>query len=77
MSFGGAFAPNRFERISTLVAAWVRRKQAAFDAAQPPPLAVAQWAQRRAERQREGALPPGAQHTAPRYIQVYIDDFSG
>eukprot|EP00965_Chrysotila_dentata_P120089 3972111-Pleurochrysis_carterae.AAC.1 len=37
MSFGGAFAPNRFERISTLVAAWVRRKHAAFDAAQPPP----------------------------------------
>eukprot|EP00965_Chrysotila_dentata_P110606 3654235-Pleurochrysis_carterae.AAC.1 len=24
MSFGGAFAPNRFERISTLVAAWVK-----------------------------------------------------
>eukprot|EP00965_Chrysotila_dentata_P020928 693278-Pleurochrysis_carterae.AAC.1 len=37
MSFGGAFAPNRFERISTLVAAWVRRKHSAFDTAQPPP----------------------------------------
>eukprot|EP00965_Chrysotila_dentata_P059569 1976687-Pleurochrysis_carterae.AAC.1 len=33
--------------------------------------------QRRAEMQRTGALPPGAQHAAPRYIQVYIDDFSG
>eukprot|EP00965_Chrysotila_dentata_P092201 3043627-Pleurochrysis_carterae.AAC.1 len=37
MSFGGAFAPNRFERVSTLVAAWIPRKQAAFDASRPPP----------------------------------------
>eukprot|EP00965_Chrysotila_dentata_P040947 1357292-Pleurochrysis_carterae.AAC.2 len=29
MGFGGAFAPNRFERISTLVVAWMQRKQAA------------------------------------------------
>eukprot|EP00965_Chrysotila_dentata_P145174 4794597-Pleurochrysis_carterae.AAC.1 len=69
MSFGGAFAPNRFERLSTLVAAWVRRKHAAFDAAHPPPQAVLRWMQRRTEMQREGALPPGPQHTAPRYIQ--------
>eukprot|EP00965_Chrysotila_dentata_P222990 6193319-Pleurochrysis_carterae.AAC.1 len=77
MSFGGAFAPNRFERISTLVAAWVRRKHAEFDAAQPPPEAVRQWMQRRSELQRAGDLPPGGQHVVPRYIQVYIDDFSG
>eukprot|EP00965_Chrysotila_dentata_P108565 3586509-Pleurochrysis_carterae.AAC.1 len=32
---------------------------------------------RRAELQRGGTLPQGSQHVAPRYIQVYIDDFSG
>eukprot|EP00965_Chrysotila_dentata_P018681 621796-Pleurochrysis_carterae.AAC.1 len=77
MSFGGAFAPNRFERISTLVAAWVQRKHAAFDAAQSPPPAVRQWSQRRAARQRDGELPRGDRHAAPRYTQVYIDDFAG
>eukprot|EP00965_Chrysotila_dentata_P178476 5894370-Pleurochrysis_carterae.AAC.1 len=69
MSFGGAFAPNRFERLSTLVAAWIRRKQAAFDAAQPPPPALLRWAEFRMQLQREGSLPPGEQHAAPRYIQ--------
>eukprot|EP00965_Chrysotila_dentata_P118148 3905073-Pleurochrysis_carterae.AAC.1 len=27
--------------------------------------------------QDAGALPGGERHTAPRYIQVYIDDFAG
>eukprot|EP00965_Chrysotila_dentata_P108217 3574445-Pleurochrysis_carterae.AAC.1 len=36
MGFGGTYAPNRFERVSTLVAAWVQRKQAQFDEQQPP-----------------------------------------
>eukprot|EP00965_Chrysotila_dentata_P223681 6193716-Pleurochrysis_carterae.AAC.1 len=77
MSFGGAFAPNRFERVSTLVAAWVQRKHAAFDAEQPPPSAVLRWIQRRAATQRAGTLPQGAQHVAPRYTQVYINDSAG
>eukprot|EP00965_Chrysotila_dentata_P033511 1115610-Pleurochrysis_carterae.AAC.1 len=69
MSFGGAFAPNRFERISTLVAAWVQRKHAAFDAEQPPPIAVRRWMHRREAMQRAGTLPQGARHAAPRYAQ--------
>eukprot|EP00965_Chrysotila_dentata_P059176 1963834-Pleurochrysis_carterae.AAC.1 len=77
MSFWGAFASNRFERVSTLVAAWVQRKHAAFDAEQPPPSAVLRWMQRRKARQRAGTLPQDAQHAAPRYTQVYIDDFAG
>ena len=34
---GGAFAPNRFERISTLAAAYAAHLQRQFDASQPPP----------------------------------------
>eukprot|EP00965_Chrysotila_dentata_P182151 6014898-Pleurochrysis_carterae.AAC.1 len=77
MGFGGAFAPNRFERVSTLVAAWVQRKQRAFDELQPHPPAARRWAERRARRQRNGGIPGGAAQLAPRYLQVYIDDFTG
>ena len=38
LGFGGAFAPNRFERVSLLVAALTQRMQAAFDLQQPPHL---------------------------------------
>eukprot|EP00965_Chrysotila_dentata_P159395 5265647-Pleurochrysis_carterae.AAC.1 len=78
MGFGGAYAPNRFERISTLVAAWVQRKQAQFDEQQPPSShAVRAWVERRRRVQRLGGLRVGAEQTAPRYVQVYIDDFTG
>eukprot|EP00965_Chrysotila_dentata_P157400 5200231-Pleurochrysis_carterae.AAC.1 len=77
MGFGGAFAPNSFERISTLAAAWVQRKQAAFNATQPLPAGAQRWAEARAAAQRAGTLQGGAEQTAPRYLQVYIDDFTG
>eukprot|EP00965_Chrysotila_dentata_P072361 2391269-Pleurochrysis_carterae.AAC.1 len=77
MGFGGAFAPNRFEHVSRLVAAWVQRKQGAFDATQPLPTATRRWVERRAAAQRAGALKEGAEQLAPRYLQVYIDDFTG
>ena len=63
MGFGGAFAPNRFERVSTLVAAYVRLLQDEFDADEPPALA-AEWMARRAGEQ-------------PTYRMVFIDDFAG
>eukprot|EP00965_Chrysotila_dentata_P158998 5252894-Pleurochrysis_carterae.AAC.1 len=69
MGFGGAFAPNRFERVSTLVAAWVQRKHRDFDNQQPYPPAAQRWAERRAERQRCGGMPGGAAQRAPRYLQ--------
>eukprot|EP00965_Chrysotila_dentata_P146594 4840485-Pleurochrysis_carterae.AAC.1 len=69
MGFGGAFAPNRFERISTLVAAWVQHKQKAFDERHPYPPAAARWAARRAEVQRHNGIPSGAAQLAPRYLQ--------
>ena len=77
LGFGGAFAPNRFERISTLVAAHVQAKQAAFDASQPQLGAVSRWASERQALQAQGELPGGEAQLAPRHLQVYIDDFMG
>ena len=77
MGFGGAFAPNRFERVSTFVAAYAAHLQAEFDAAHPLPLCAQRWASDRARLQREGQLPAGEGQLSPRYIQSYIDDFTG
>eukprot|EP00965_Chrysotila_dentata_P111906 3701098-Pleurochrysis_carterae.AAC.1 len=78
MGFGGAFAPNLFERVSTLVVAWVQGKQRAFDAQQQYPPAVQRSAEKRAQRQRNGGIPGDPEQLAPRYLQVlYIDDFTG
>ena len=82
LGFGGAFAPNRFQRISTMVAAHIQTLHAAFDTTQPLPSAAILWAAERSARQRRGELPPcgprgvGSQ-LAPRYLQVYVDDFNG
>ena len=82
LGFGGAFAPNRFQRISTMVAAHIQTLQAAFDTTQPLPPAATLWAAERSARQRRGEIPPcgpggvGSQ-LAPRYLQVYVDDFNG
>ena len=67
MGFGGAYAVNRFERISTLVSADVERLQNAFDDDQPPELADG-WVERR---------PPGERERRPSYRMVYIDDLTG
>ena len=77
LGFGGAFAPNRFERISTLVAAHIQGKLAAFDAGQPTLPSVRRWSAVRRSLQAEGRLPPCPAQLHPRYIQVYIDDFAG
>ena len=72
LGFGGAFAPNRFQRISTMVAAHVQRLQAAFDATQPLPPPAVRWAEERRSRQRLGLLPDGEAQLSPRYLQVYV-----
>ena len=56
MGFGGAYAPNRFERVSLMVAAFIQAAQAAFDAEQPPPPCTQRWADERGERLARGAL---------------------
>ena len=77
MGFGGAFAPNRFERLSTLVAAYAQHMQAQFDAEQPAPGCAAQFTARRRALQRLGRLPPGDSQAFARFLQVFMDDFTG
>ena len=77
MGFGGAFAPNRFERISTLCAAYAQHLQAEFDELQPPPLCAQRWSADRRALQEEGKLPAGDAQLHPRFLQVYLDDFTG
>ena len=60
MGFGGAFAPNRFERFSTLVAAYAQHLHTSFDAEQPPPECVQLFTAHRVALQRTGRLPPGS-----------------
>ena len=77
MGFGGAFAPNRFERVSTFCAAYAQHLQSAFDTAQPPPPCAQRWTADRRALQERGQLPPGEGQLHPRYLQVYLDDFTG
>ena len=77
MGFGGSFAPNRFERISTFVAAYAQHMQAEFDSDQPAPASSQHFRAHRSELQRRGLLPPGLAQLSPRYLQVFMDDFTG
>eukprot|EP00966_Prymnesium_polylepis_P052339 1212030-Prymnesium_polylepis.1 len=77
MGFGGAFAPNRFERVSTFVAAYAQHMQAELDAQQPPPVCAQRWSADSRALQAVGALPEGEAQVEPRYLQVFIDDFTG
>ena len=77
MGFGGAFAPNRFERFSTLVAAYAQHLQAEFDLTQPPPPSAQAWTATRRALQRIGQLPPGDAQLHPKFLQVFQDDFTG
>ena len=82
MGFGGAFAPNRFERVSTLVAAYVRSLQDEFDDAQPPPSATAWAADRRdgtetAASGAGGVTTDGVGGARPAYRMIFIDDLAG
>ena len=77
MGFGGAFAPNRFERVSTLVCAVAATMQSAFDAEQPPPICARRWKEDRRRMQADGTLPAGRFQADPAYIQSFIDDFTG
>eukprot|EP00965_Chrysotila_dentata_P231135 6198173-Pleurochrysis_carterae.AAC.1 len=71
LGFGGAYVPNRFERVSTLVAAHVQAAQAWFDAARPLPKAPRAWADRRREVARQEKWRGGEGQAEPRYLPVY------
>ena len=77
LAFGGAYSPNRFQRITCMVTAHVQALQMAFDLAHPPPLVVQAWIARRAALQRAGELPPGDAQRRPSGCQNFIDDTTG
>ena len=76
-AFGGAFAPNRFERISLLVAARAQHDQRAFDFHHPFPQRVQSWRVERRAAQSRGVLPEGESQATPAYLQAFIDDLTG
>ena len=76
LGFGGAFAPNRFERITLLLGAWIERAVQRFDVDHPYPPRVRQWSDYRRRLQLAGGLPGGPGQLVPRYWQVYIDDYN-
>jgi hypothetical protein len=77
MGFGGAFAPNRFERVSTFGCGYAQLLQGEFDLQQPPPLCAQRWTSDRRAWQAQGKLPPGEAQLHPRFVQSFIDDFTG
>ena len=77
MAFGGAYSPNRFERVSMLAAAWIQCEQAEFDAVHPLPAQASEWRAQRRRQQACGELPTGEAQLEPRHLQVFIDDFMG
>ena len=77
LAFGGSFGPQRFERTASLVLAFARKRQMAFDDLHPPPERVRRWMQDRKVAQGRGDLDPDPAQCKPSYAQVYIDDFLG
>ena len=77
VGFGGAMSPRRFQSVSVIITTLARAWQREFDQRHPPPRAIRQWEQARRQLQREGALPPGADHATPAVAGVYIDDLAG
>ena len=77
LCFGGAYGPNRFERITTLIGAFILLKQDEYDAANPYPNPVQAWRAERRSAQRLGALAPGGAQLSPKGLRIYLDDYSG
>ena len=75
--FGGGHNPNRYVRVARLKRAQIRHDQALFDAGHPLPACARHTQQRRAQLQREGELPTGAEQLEPSDLQSFIDDDGG
>ena len=76
-AFGGAYMPQRFERLTNLGVALARADQDAFDAAHPYPPGVRAWVRERTAMQEAGNLPAGPEQLRPAHIHVYLDDSAG
>lgn len=77
MVFGGGSWPNRFERLSLMVCAWIQHRQRAFDADNAYPARAREWMEERRGLQRRGVLPEGEAQVWPAGLEPYIDDFTG
>ena len=77
LCFGGAYGPNRFERITTLIGAYILHIQDEYDQRHPYPAPVPTWAADRAAQQSNGTLPLGHRQLTPKSLLVYLDDYSG
>ena len=77
LCFGGSYGPNRFERITTLISAYILTQQAKYDRAHPLPPAAQGWVSHRVALQAAGLLQAGEHQRAPRSLQVYLDDLTG
>ncbi len=78
LTFGGAFGPNRFERLASCVLAYARRRQRQFDEAHPPPdNSIRRWSELRRAAQARGDLDEDPGQLSPSYTHLYIDDACG
>jgi hypothetical protein len=75
VGFGGAFGPNRFQRVMLILRAYITFRLMQFDLDHPPPPSVQAWRAARRDAQRAGQLPQGAAQIVASYIQVFLDDF--
>ena len=76
VAFGGAFGPNRFQRVTLILRAYVLLKMHHFYVSRPLPRAVAVWTAQRSALQRAGALPPGTDQVRPHHGLIYLDDLA-
>jgi hypothetical protein len=76
VAFGGAFGPNRFQRVTLLLRAFITLRLTQFDLANPLPPSALAWCNMRQQEQAAGRLVQGAAQREPRYIQVFLDDFA-
>ena len=77
LCFGGAYGPNRFERITTLLGAFAEKRITEYHRLHPYPTEVIQWQAARRELQDTGMLAADPDQLEPHELQVYIDDANG
>ena len=76
LGFGGAFGPNRFERVSLMACAYILAAQDRFDDAHPQ-WVDPEWRLVRRTAQRSGVLTAGGDQLRPRTLSPFIDDLNG
>ena len=75
--FGGAFGPNRFQRLGCITTQATRDEQDRYDAKYPYPEGTRAWSELRMQFAKEGLLPNNRTQWRPCGIQRFIDDGCG